>query len=52
MPKNDFENTNFANFEEVIHNFGWSDDDVKKYLLSMNADVVWSSNDKKILDGI
>ena len=28
MPKNDFENTNFANFEEVVHNFGRSDDDM------------------------
>ena len=28
MPKNDFESTNFANFEEVVHNFGRSDDDI------------------------
>ena len=28
MPKNDFEGTNFAHFEEVVHNFGWSDDDM------------------------
>ena len=28
MPKNDFESTNFANFEEVVHNFGRSDDDM------------------------
>ena len=28
MPKNDFESTNFANFEEVVHNFGKSDDDM------------------------
>ena len=28
MPKNEFESTNFANFEEVVHNFGWSDDDM------------------------
>ena len=28
MPKNDFESTNFANLEEVVHNFGWSDDDM------------------------
>ena len=27
MPKNDFESTNFAKFEEVVHNFGRSDDD-------------------------
>ena len=28
MPKNDFESTNFENFEEVVHNFGRSDDDM------------------------
>ena len=28
MPKNDFERTNFANFEEVVYNFGTSDDDM------------------------
>ena len=28
MPKNDFESTNFASFEEVVHNFGRSDDDM------------------------
>jgi hypothetical protein len=28
MPKNDFESRNFANFEEVVHNFGRSDDDM------------------------
>ena len=28
MSKNDFESTNFANFEEVVHNFGGSDDDM------------------------
>ena len=28
MLKNDFESTNFANFEEVAHNFGMSDDDM------------------------
>ena len=27
MPKDDFESTNFANFGEVAHNFGRSDDD-------------------------
>ena len=25
MPENDLESTNFANFEEVVHNFGGSD---------------------------
>ena len=37
MSKNDLESTNFANFEEVVHNFGRSDDDnnylVKKMLI-------------------
>ena len=28
MPKYDFECTNIANFEEVVHNFGRSDDDM------------------------
>ena len=28
MLKNDFEITNFAIFEEVVHNFGWSDYDM------------------------
>ena len=28
MLKNDFEITNFAIFEEVVHNFGKSDDDM------------------------
>ena len=28
MPKNDFESTNFANYEEIIHNFGRSDDEM------------------------
>ena len=28
MPKNDFESTNFAIFEEVVYNFGRSDDDM------------------------
>ena len=28
MPKKDFESTSFANFEEVVHNFGGSDDDM------------------------
>mgnify|MGYP007048346288 CR=1 FL=1 len=28
MLKNDFESTNFANFDEVVHNFGRSDDDM------------------------
>ena len=28
MQKNDFESTNFEMFEEVVHNFGKSDDDM------------------------
>ena len=28
MPKNDFESTTSANFEEVVHNFGRSEDDM------------------------
>ena len=28
MSKNDFESINFANFEEVVSNFGRSDDDM------------------------
>ena len=28
MPENDFESTNFAKFEEVVHNFGRSNDDM------------------------
>ena len=28
MPKNKFERTNFANFEEVVYNLGRSDDDM------------------------
>ena len=51
MPKNDFESTNIVNFEEVVHNFGRSDDDMisskKSYFQYMKK---WF--DKKILDGI
>ena len=28
ITKNDFESTNFENFEEVVHNFGRSDNDM------------------------
>ena len=42
MLKNDFESQNFAIFEDVVHNFGRSDDDmiyvVKKSLFSIYAD--------------
>ena len=34
------ESKNFANFEEVVHNFGRSDDDMKKYLFPIDALVV------------
>ena len=40
MPKNDFESTNLANFEEVVHNFSRSDDGSEKMLFSIYADVV------------
>ena len=55
MPKNDFESTNFANFEEVVHNFGRSDDDMiywkNAYFQYMQT---WfdAQLDQKILDGI
>ena len=51
MPKNDFECTNIANFEEVVHNFGRSDDDVKKCLHIFNIHID-AQLDQKILDGI
>jgi hypothetical protein len=28
MPKNECESTNFANFEEAVHNFGRPDNDL------------------------
>ena len=41
MPKNDFESTIFANFEEVVQNFAWSDDDMiywkNAYFLHMHT---------------
>ena len=55
MPKNDFESTNFANFEEVVHNFGRSDDDMIYWknayfqYMQMRYDA---QLDQKILDGI
>ena len=55
MPKNDFESTNVANFEEVVHNFGRSDDDMiywkNAYFQYMQT---WfnAQLDQKILDGI
>ena len=44
MPKNDFEITNIAKFEEVVHNFGRSDDYMQRWF---DAQL-----DQKILDGI
>jgi len=55
MPKNDFESTDFANFEEDVHDFGSSDDDMiwwkNAYLKYMQT---WfdAQLDQKILDGI
>ena len=46
MLKNDFESTNFANFEEVVHNFGRSDDDMiysKNAYFSIYADLIKKS---------
>jgi hypothetical protein len=42
MLKNDFESTTFAIFEEVVHSFGRSEDDmhVKKCLFLIYAYVV------------
>ena len=44
-PKNNFDHTNFANFEEVVHNFGRSDDDMvywkNAYIQYIYADMVW-----------
>ena len=34
MPKNDFESTNFANFVEVVHNFGRSDVAKKMFIFN------------------
>ena len=46
MPKNDFESMNFANFEEVVHKFGWSEDDMiswkNAYFQYLYADMIWS----------
>ena len=55
MPKNDFESTNFENFEKVVHKFGRSDDDM---ILWKNAYFHYMQTwfdaqlDQKILDGI
>ena len=55
MPENDFESTNFANFEEVVHNFDRSDYDM---IQQKNAYFQYMQTwfdvqlDQKILDGI
>ena len=55
MLKNDFESKNFAIFEEVVHNFGRSDDDMiqrkNAYFQYMHT---WfdAQLDQKILDGL
>ena len=55
MLKNDFESTNFEMFEEVVHNFGKSDDDMiqgkNAYFHQMH---IWFhvQLDQKILDGL
>ena len=38
----DFESTNFAIFEEVVHNFGRSDDDMIKYDKKVNKKMFGS----------
>ena len=55
MPKNDFESTNFANFEEVVHNLGRSDDDmISRKNVYFQYIQTWfdAQLDQKILDGI
>ena len=50
MPKSDFESTNFANYEEVVHNFGRSDDEMMLWKnASIYADVVWCPTSSKNL---
>ena len=39
MLKIDFESTDFAIFEEVVHNFGRSDNDMIKYDKKVNKNV-------------
>ena len=54
MLKNDLDSTNFANFEEVFHNFGRFDDDMiqwkNSYFLHTHT---WfdAQLEQKILDG-
>ena len=55
MPNNNFESTKFGNFEEIVHNFGRSDD----YMISWKNVYFWYKQtwfdaqlDHKILDDI
>ena len=53
--KNDFESTSFAYLEEVVHDFGRSDDDMilwKKYYFQYMQTWFDTQLDQKILDGI
>ena len=55
MPKNDFECTNFANFEEVVHNFNSSDDNMfywKNAYFQCMQKRFDAQLDQKVLDGI
>ena len=56
MPKIDFESTNFTNFEEVVHYFGRSDDEMiseKMLILKIcRGSGLMPNLIKKILDGI
>ena len=50
MLKNDLESINFANFEEVVHNFGRSDHDMLIFNVCRHG--LMPNLSKKILDGI
>ena len=55
MPKNDLESANFANFEEVVHIFCRSDNDMilwKNVYLQYMEISFDAQLDQKILDGI
>ena len=55
MFKNDFDGTNFVIFEEFVHNFGRSDDDMIKwknaYFQYMHT-WLGAQLDQQILDGL
>ena len=55
MPKNDFKSTKSENFEEVVHNFSRSDDDIISWKIAYFQYMqTWfdAQLDQKILDGI